>query len=369
MKKNLFTLCALVCATLVLAAPKDDRYNSLQGRSGEDLFKALSTVANSGYHTLGYDGLWTAYKETDLYPSGHPLAGKIWDMYGECDNFTFKSKQCGSYGGECDCYNREHSIPKSWFGGSTSGIGCDIFHLVPTDGKVNNARSNYAFGEVGSKTTYTYNGNKLGTSNFSGYSGTVFEPIDEYKGDFARGYFGTICKWLNKSMTTGDGKVMFTNNYTDAGGYGLTTYSINLLMKWHREDPVSEKEIARNDGIEKTQGNRNPFIDYPYLAEYFWGKMKGKSVDLACLMSAYDPEFVPGKSDGSRERTDIGLIYNDEVEQHTIYTLQGQLGVFTIMGQYVTTTTSEQIEAVTENLPAGIYVVRSSKESVKFVKD
>lgn len=300
MNKHLFLILGIVCSLTISAAPKDStRYASLDGKSGEALFNELSKVTNKGYKSLGYDGLWTAFNKTDVYPQGDRYAGEIWDMYGECTDF--RKGKCGNYSKECDCYNREHSIPKSWFGGSTSGIGCDIFHLVPTDGKVNGMRSNYAFGEVGGKTDYTYNGNKLGASNFSGYNGKVFEPIDEYKGDFARGYFGTIVKWMNKNMTSDDGKVMFTGNYTSSGGFGLTQYSIKLLMKWHREDPVSQKEIDRNDGIEATQGNRNPFIDYPYLAEYFWGVKKGEVLELGFLMSAYDKDFEPGESDGHRE--------------------------------------------------------------------
>lgn len=301
MKRLLFLLAVSAGILFANAAPKDpNRYASLDGKSGETLFNTLSTVTNVGFKSLGYKGLWTAYEKTDLYPEGHPLAGKIWDMYGECDNFTFRTKQCGNYNDECDCYNREHSIPKSWFGGTESGIGCDIFHLVPTDGYVNNKRGNLAFGEV-NKPTYNYNGSKVGPNSFPGGNGTVFEPIDEYKGDLARGYFGTIVKWMLKNMTTGEGADMFTGNYSAAGGYGLTKYSIDLLMKWHREDPVSEKEIMRNDGIEATQGNRNPFIDYPYLAEYFWGVKKGEVLDMGFLMPAYDKDFVPGKSDGHRE--------------------------------------------------------------------
>lgn len=301
MKRILFLLVVSAGILFANAAPKDpNRYASLDGKSGETLFNTLSDVTNVGFKTLGYDGLWTAFNQTDVYPQGDPNAGKIWDMYGECTEF--KKGRCGNYSSECDCYNREHSIPKSWFGGSTGGIGCDIFHLVPTDGKVNGMRSNYVFGEVkNSEATYKYNGNKLGPNAFPGGDGIAFEPLDEYKGDFARGYMGTMVKWLAKNMNQKEGGDMFTCNYTSAGGYGLTKYSIELLMKWHREDPVSEKEIMRNDGIEATQGNRNPFIDYPYLAEYFWGVKKGEKLTLGQLMPSYDKDFEPGKSNGYRE--------------------------------------------------------------------
>ena len=300
---------ALTAKTVTPAADLPKYYEKIQGKSGKSLFDAVHDVAKVGYSSLGYKGLWTAYKTTDLRANG-----KIWDMYSDC-SWTYSSDQCGSYSNECDCYNREHSIPKSWFGGSESGPGCDIFQVVPTDGWVNNKRSNYAFGEV-SNASYTYDGAKLGSAKnititngntIAGNegasvscSGTVFEPRDEYKGDFARGYFGTMIKWANgdySAFTTGDGSKIFSSNYS-TGAFGLTKYGVALLMKWHRQDPVSQKEVDRNNGIQETQGNRNPFIDYPYLAEYIWGEKAGETLDLDNLITSYDERFVLGESDG-----------------------------------------------------------------------
>ena len=318
MKRIILTCLVFVLALSAIAksvtpaASLPTYYKGIDGKSGKNLFDAVQTVTKVGYSSLGYDGLWTAFKTTDKKSNGD-----VWDMYSDC-NWTFGSDQCGSYSNECDCYNREHSIPKSWFGGSTSGPGCDIFHLVPTDGKVNGMRSNYAFGEV-SSASYTYDGAKKGTAKsititggntIAGNTGTtisasgiVFEPRDEYKGDFARGYFGTMIKWANgdhQAFTSGDGNEIFSSNYS-AGAFGLTKYGVALLMKWHRQDPVSQKEIDRNNGIQQTQGNRNPFIDYPYLAEYIWGEKAGETLDLSELITAYDSRFVLGESNGSLE--------------------------------------------------------------------
>ena len=325
MHKHILTLLALLCATqmtwaetVTTPAKIPDYYSSVDGKSGSNLWSAISSTANRGFSSLGYNGLWTAYKTTDVYPSdpSHPdyvasRSGKIWDMYGDCA-FTYGSDQCGTYSGVCDCYNREHSIPKSWFGGGTGGIGCDIFHLVPTDGKINGVRSNDEFGEVNGGEDW--NGNKSGSAAswstdkktiasaagevVSG-SGNVFEPLDKYKGDFARGYMGTIVKWQLSNMTSGNN--FFSGIYDAAHYFGFTKKAVVLMMKWHREDPVSQKEIDRNNGIQKTQGNRNPFIDYPYLAEYIWGEHAGETVDLAQLMPSTDAAFVPGVSNGWRE--------------------------------------------------------------------
>lgn len=286
-------------------------YQSLDGKSGKNLFDAIHAVAKVGYSDLGYRGLWTAYGVTDLVPG----TNQIWDMYSNC-TFTYQSKQCGNYSKECDCYNREHSIPKSWFGGAESKAGSDLFHIVPTDGKVNGMRGNQPFGEV-SSASYNYDDSKLGTpkaititggATVAGANGTnvscgtspVFEPMDEYKGDFARGYMGAMIKWAGdyNAFTQEDGSTMFSGVYTSAGHFGLTPYGVALLMKWHREDPVSQKEIDRNNAIQQTQGNRNPFIDYPYLAEYIWGCHAGEPISMSLLISSGDAAFIPGESDG-----------------------------------------------------------------------
>lgn len=306
---KILTLFGALLISISAWAVNASYYTSLNDKSGADLFNAIHTVAKTGYSgKLSYDGLWTAYKTTDLNS-----AGKIWDMYGGCD-FTYSTNQCGNYSAECDCYNREHSIPKSWFGGSESSNtpGTDIFHVVPTDGKVNGMRSNYAFGEVASA-TYTYNGSQLGSAKSitlansicgasitaSCSSSKVFEPIDEYKGDFARGYMGALLRWANdyQAFTTGDGASIFSGDYTKTGYFGLTQYGIALLMKWHRQDPVSQKEIDRNNGIQATQGNRNPFIDYPCLAEYLWGDKAGETFSTASCCGSFEANFSVG-SDG-----------------------------------------------------------------------
>lgn len=261
---------------------------------------------------MSYDGLWTAYQTTDVYPSDSTgKAGKIWDMYSDC-LFTptgkGTGKQCGTYSGVCDCFNREHSLPKSWFSEKTPAY-YDLGHIVPTDGKVNGMRSNYVFGECASGYA-TWGTGKLGnakavtTTNVKGsstitttFTGTAFEPADKYKGDFARMYMYMVIRYKPGNSNSvnlaaaGDGQKMF--NSTDTN-YGLTDYSIALLMKWHRQDPVSQKEIDRNNGMETTQGNRNPFIDYPCLAEYLWGNKAGQAVTLSELVGTFTGSWTSG---------------------------------------------------------------------------
>lgn len=298
-RKNLLvalSFCLVISASAQVPANYKTKYEGLVGKQGAALFSELESISAYGYQSHSYGNLWTYFLTTDLDANG-----KIWDMYSTC-SFTPVTKQCGTYSSVCSCYNREHSLPKSWFGGSDSNApGTDLFHLYPTDGKVNGQRGNNAFGECanGSKAGDKALG-KLGLSTFAGFTnvGTVFEPDDQYKGDFARSYFGMLVRYgTSYAFNQKDGGVtMFSNsgkNISAQNNYGLTAYSVALLMKWTRQDPVSSKETNRNNGIQQTQGNRNPFIDCPVLAEYFWGNKAGQAVtreDLeacGCIDSSY----------------------------------------------------------------------------------
>ena len=285
------TLAVVVAFTASAQVPAEyqTKYAGLVGKSGASLFSQLESIAAYGYQSHSYNDLWTFFLTTDL-----DADGKIWDMYSTC-TFTPKKNQCGSYSSVCSCYNREHSLPKSWFGGSDSNApGTDLFHLYPTDGKVNGQRSNNAFGECANGTSEGPKAlGKLGASTLPGYTNIspVFEPDDQYKGDFARSYFGMLVRYgTSFAFNQADGGVtMFSNsgkNINAGNHFGLTDYSIALLMKWTRQDPVSTKETNRNNGIQQTQGNRNPFIDCPVLAEYLWGNKVGQAVSrddlLAC---------------------------------------------------------------------------------------
>ena len=264
---------AIACAAIVvafaasaLAQAPSGYYDSAKGKSGKALLEALESIV--GTHTdVGYSKLWTVYKTSDVTSDGY-----IWDMYSTA-KFTPGKDQCGSYSNIGDCYNREHSMPKSWFNDASPMVS-DAFHIVPTDGKVNGQRSNYPYGECANGTSVSSNGDvralgKLGTCTFSGYTGIVFEPDDQYKGDFARNYFYMAAAY-NSRIGSWNSDMLAGNSYP-----AFTQWAINLLLKWSRQDPVSQKEIDRNNAVYAYQKNRNPFIDYPELAEYVWGNSTG----------------------------------------------------------------------------------------------
>ena len=286
MKSKLLLIGFALGATIAMAEPAANYYSSINGKKGDNIRLALSSIISS--HTnVGYDGLFNVYAKADMREDGKTL----WDMYSDCE-FTINSTS-GSNATVCGCYNREHSLPKSWWGGGKAAQYSDAYHVVPTDCRVNNQRSAYPFGECegGTRLSNKARG-KLGSSTFSGYSGTVFEPDDEYKGDFARHYFYMLTAYPNVDFTSGGGGAIF------AGKGKLTAYGLALLLKWHRLDPVSPKELKRNDAVSSFQNNRNPYIDYPCLVEYIWGSKQNETIDIATLVCAYSADYASSDMTG-----------------------------------------------------------------------
>lgn len=269
---TLFLVLCTLALTLAAQVP-EGYYTSADGKSAQALKSALYSIIS--VHTdLGYNGLWEAYKETDLRPDG-----KIWDMYSNTTNYDPDRGHSGNYTKEGDMFNREHSVPQSWFS-EASPMKADIFHVYPTDGYVNNRRSNYPFGEVKSA-TYTSNGgfSKVGSCATEGYSGTVFEPADEYKGDFARTYFYMATCYEDR-INGWSGGVFGHGKYP-----GMADWCVRMFLRWAKEDPVSQKEIDRNNAAYQLQKNRNPYIDYPGLEQYVWGEYTGNAFSSTAYVS------------------------------------------------------------------------------------
>jgi len=228
-----------------------------------------------GHIDNGYTpGLWDTYQtsDRDIY---YENDNTILDMYSENPvgidpyTYTYSTDQCGTYANEGDCYNREHIIPQSVFN-SLSPMRNDAHFVTPSDGKVNGLRSAFPHGVVGTATTTTLNGSKLGSalnSGYSaGYSGTVFEPIDEFKGDIARMYFYFATRYENVITSWGTTFDMFDGTSDKVFSEPFLT----ILMTWHTNDPVSTREIDRNNAIYARQNNRNPFIDHPEYVAQIW---------------------------------------------------------------------------------------------------
>ncbi|KJY88387.1 endonuclease I [Vibrio neptunius] len=253
-----------------------DYYKSAEGKTGYALKTALYNIINN-HNSQGYSAIWNLVKTADI-DNYYEKDGTILDIYSEkisgsdSIQFTKVTDQCGQYRKEGDCYNREHSFPKSWFGGKVEPMNSDGHHLYATDGYVNAKRSNWPFGEVGSATYTSSNGSKVGSAVSSlGYAGTVFEPIDAFKGDLARTYFYMATRYENE-IANWEGNSDNANAVLN--GTNTTVFEpwvLAMLKRWHANDPVDQKEIDRNNAVYNFQGNRNPYVDHPEFVNMVWG--------------------------------------------------------------------------------------------------
>ena len=269
--KTLLIVGLLFSVANIFAQIPTGYYDGTAGLSGSALKTKLSSIISSGHQTKSYDALDDEYPNSDK-DSYYEKDGTVLDIYSENPTETdpyvyqFGVKKCGNYKIEGDCYNKEHIFPQGYFN-KASPMVSDIHHIVPTDGKVNGMRSNFPFGNVGSSVSYTSkNGSKLGTSNSVNYSGKVFEPINEFKGDVARMifYFATRYEAKLKDFDAND---ILTNTSFP----GIQSWELEVLKQWHTNDPVSQREIDRNNAAYTYQGNRNPFIDQPEYVALIWG--------------------------------------------------------------------------------------------------
>lgn len=321
-------------------------YNSANGLSGAALKTELSNIITNGHVDKGYNGLWTGYKTTDI-DKDYENDGTILDIYSEKPtgadpyNYTPGSDQCGTYSTEGNCYNREHIVPQSLFN-QASPMVADIHFIRATDGKVNGMRSNYPFGKVGSASFTSQNGSKLGTSASSGYSGTVFEPIDEFKGDVARMIFYFVTRYQSKLSTFSSGNMLGSSTFP-----GLQTWELNVLLAWHNQDPVSQAEIKRNNASYAFQGNRNPFIDNPNYVNLIWGSQQPSGDTQA-------PATVTGVTISGKTSSSISLAWNASTDNvgvtaYNVY-MDGSL-------QTTTSSTSTTISGLTPSTTYSFYVV------------
>ena len=239
-------------------------YNPIDGKQERELKTALHKILKE--HTvLRYNNLWYYFRTTDVKPGG-----VVWDMYSDTKRYYEPPVNSNNTVADMD---REHSLPKSWWDESPANekynAYSDLNHLCPSDKSANIAKSNNILGETGSSLSFNNGVTKVGTNVFpGGPSQKAFEPADEYKGDFARMYMYMLTcyedyaqQWRSESLS------MFNKETYPA----FQEWTKKMLLKWHRNDPVSEKELMRNKEVYRYQNNRNPFIDFPQLAEYIWG--------------------------------------------------------------------------------------------------
>ena len=279
MKHKHFLLFFLLIPLLIQAEEMPvGYYDAIDGKQDSVLKSTLGQIIRP--HTAipygsGADKTWGVFYYSDQDEEGYCM-----DMY--CD----KWKKFTSVGAVVSGCNIEHSFAKSWWGGSKNDAYKDCYHLNPSNTTANSSRSNYPLGVPTKdlKDQSVTGSLKVGRATYEGETFWVFEPTDEYKGDFARAYFymatcyGAELTWRSDNKDVGSKYAMRNDSYLES-----RDWEIEVLITWHRQDPVSEKETKRMDAVSDFQHNRNPFIDHPDLAEYIWGNKKGTSVNLAEL--------------------------------------------------------------------------------------
>ena len=250
-----------------------------------------------GHTDNGYGGLYTTYSSSDR-DNYYENNGTVLDMYSEkpsgLDSYEYTyeietpdDRDSGSGGtSEGQYYNREHIIPQSVFD-SDYPMRSDAHFVVPSDKYVNAQRGSFPFGIVSSPNYTSSNGSKRGNNLNSGYSAgytnTVFEPINEFKGDIARMYFYFAARYEDNITTF--------NSYAMFDGTGDKVFNqtfLNILFQWHLNDPVSTREIDRNNAIYSKQNNRNPFIDHPEYVQQIWSaSLSTSNINTSISVSMY----------------------------------------------------------------------------------
>lgn len=314
--KKLALLNIAICAIITLQAQPSASYytaETLDGKSGRALEMALGAIINP--HTrISYDNLWGHFPVTDpgpadSIPAGSKYTDLVYDMYAWMQlrpHFYSDGDHSQTTG-----INREHAVPNSWWGAKAGQIYAysDLHHLMPADGKANNKKSDSPLGSGANIPGATFvctegSGAKYWTipqserANY-GNAPALWEPTDEYKGDFARMYLYVVCAYENH--------INWENNYMFESSDSVTTikpWAKELLLQWHRQDGISDKERARNNAVEGIQHNRNPFVDYPELVEYIWGDKSTQEFSLANAVSAYSDEYINGTSPDTPDTPD-----------------------------------------------------------------
>ena len=323
MKRILTQILLLLSVTAAIA--QADYYKSIDGiKGGEPLKTALHKLIKNHQqisYGSGTSSTWGAFYTTDAVVENGKR--RVLDMY------SSEVRYFGSKGSAVSGMNIEHSVAKSWWGGTKNNAYCDLHHLNPSDQNANSRKSNYPLGELTS-VSWDNGVTFVGKANIDGSSQNAYEPCDEYKGDFARTfmYMFTCYQDLTWEYTW--------MNYEKSTYPTLKPWAVKLLLKWHKQDPVSEKEVNRNNAVSKIQGNRNPYIDYPQLADYVWGD----SINYTFHLNG-DVEDGTGGNTGGDDETKIEVpegyylkLFEDFEQEKLNFTPMNVTGEFPWMFEY-----------------------------------
>ena len=245
---------------LASAGIPEGYYDAANGKKKADLKAALHDIIRPEAKNLlsygsGENSTWSGFYITDSTANNQVI-----DRYS--NDIRYFSNSTSAVSG----MNIEHSFPKSWWGGSNNNAYKDLYNLMPCESGINSSKSNFAMGKV--TNVKVNNGcTKVGTGpTSSGNTAQLWEPDDKWKGDFARDYFYMVTAYSDLTWTSNGLDMLEKNDWPT-----MQQWAYTLLLQWAKDDPVDEIERKRNDDVYSIQQNRNPFVDFPNLAEYIWG--------------------------------------------------------------------------------------------------
>lgn len=258
LRLSLAFLVSVMPALPMLAQIPEGYYSSLKGKKGAELKTAIWKIIKNAKvleYGSGDQSTWWGFYVTDVTDDGYCI-----DRYSPRDSW----QKYGRRGSSISGMNIEHSFAQSWWGKTNCNLKKDLFNIMPCESKINSSKGNRGMGIV-TKVTNTNGATKVG----SGANGlSLWEPADEWKGDFARGYMYIVTAYedyANKWQSEGSNS-LYNNTYPT-----LKEWAYKLYIKWAKADKPDALEIKRNNDVAKIQGNRNPYVDFPNLMEYVWG--------------------------------------------------------------------------------------------------
>lgn len=274
-------------------------------KTGTELEDQLSALVISTHtHELVYTPeVWNALLQSDLDPDNQD---RIFLIYGYNDDSTnpidqrTREKEKSCHTNQCNgLWVREHVFPKSLGNPNlgTSGAGSDAHHIRAIDNQKNNSRSNKRFA--------------VGEGNSAVLPNGFFYPGDEWKGDVARMMMYMQIRYpeQTKANVVGSGENTYNPEMPD------------LFLRWNAEDPPSEYELVRNTVLEDMQGNRNPFIDNPYLATVIWGGPDAE--DNWPQMKLNETEMAKTELYPNPAKTVLNIKSNRNIESVSFFTNTG----------------------------------------------
>ncbi len=351
MKKLYFLITASLSllASAQQGAPASPYYNGFNwSLTGTQLRTALATLTqNKHTNNLTYSEVWDALQHTDLDPANTNNVLLIYGWENGTDSNVTNDRSRGKFnnGGNSGQWNREHTFAQALGNpdlGQT-GPGADAHHLRACDVQRNNTRGNLKFNS--------------GSGQASGASGGGWYPGDEWRGDVARMMMYMYLRYGSQCLPTLIG--MGATTSTDAN-------LPEIFLEWNAEDPVSQYEDNRNTYLGTTsnpygQGNRNPFIDNPYLATMIWGgpvaQNRWPSLDAADYQWTMSVSVYPNPA---HDRINIST--DREIDE---------IQVIAVNGQVIYRVTDPVFNGGTysiENLPSGFYLLRITDEGQSLVR-